>query len=205
MSGQQLRKRLTAATRAGHPPRASRLAGTLAAALALAAPPTTGAATLAEQMARAMTRMMETLSERRDDSARSSLNWPSAPQGWSGMPWGNPWNQWSTPYSAPGRMLERFPGQTPGWGTARSGELDGAWIGNTGIGLVIRGNRLRLLSDTERYRDMTLRFAGKHVWLYDQDSGTAKRYEYARAEDRMALRDEQGNTMLFKRWEPSRR
>ncbi len=170
-----------------------------------------------------MARMMDSYSgsSKEKRSGNSGFDLPSGPQGWSNMappgmggmplggmspwgggaPWGNSSNQWPMPNQLPGNVgIPNWPGSAGGGGQP----LNGAWIDNSGQGLLVRGNQFRLFSDRERYRDMTIRYEGHHVWLYDQDSGTAKRYEFAHAEDRMALRDRDGNTMLFRRWTPSR-
>jgi hypothetical protein len=185
-----------------------------------------GAASLAEQMAKAMVKMMDTLGDRDRREQGSSPDYPGGSQNWGGMappgmgsapwggmspwggaPWGNTWNPWSMPG---GLSMPQTPGgmTPPAWPGAAGGAgappLDGAWISNTGAGMIIRGARLQLFSETERMREMTLRYDGNHVWLYDEDLGTAKRYEFAHAEDRMALRDNQGSVVLFRRWQPSR-
>lgn len=205
------------------------LAAGLLIALSSALPGAVHASSLAEQMARAMARMMQAFSDEAGDSGSSSFDLQMGPQSWGGMspgmgssPWGNPWtNPWSTPgnqWSIPGQMPGQMPGTLPNWGSPYGGvpnasgpigsgtqRLDGAWLGNQGFGLIIRGRKLRLVGESEQYRDMTLAYEGDHLWLFDRDSGTAKRYEFARADDRMALRDTDGNTLLFRRWKAPKR
>jgi hypothetical protein len=129
--------------------------------------------------------------------------WGGMPgSGFSPSPWGGmPGSGFSTsPWS--GMPGSSFP--APPWGEKspsrpKSSFLDGSWQGNSGEILIIRDGRFRIYLDRDNYRDGQLRMEGQHLSMYDPASRTTRQYEYAQQDGRLALRDELGNLLLYRR------
>ena len=84
-------------------------------------------------------------------------------------------------------------------GVAGSGALEGTWIGRAGDTLEIRGDRFRIADGTGRTSDGTVVVRDNIVGFYDPQTGTARQYEFATQEGRLALRDQTGMLLLYVR------
>jgi len=134
--------------------------------------------------------------------------------GWPGS--GPSPGQGSDPW-APQRWMRQFGGQSPQsyadprrwpqqmqsmWTAIR--ELDGDWRGRGGEVLSIRGDRFRIYASRDNYADGQLEIDGSHLILRDSRSQRTRRYEFAVHEGRLALRDDSGQLLLYRRYDPGR-
>lgn len=130
-------------------------------------------------------------------SSMAGSPWSSMP----GSPWsmgGNPWSQLNNMpgYPAFGPNAQVPYGQPSGW----TGALDGSWQGQSGEILAVQSGRFRIYLDRDRYQEGRIELLGKDLLsMQGQNSGTARRYEYAVHEGRLVLRDEAGNLLLYRR------
>lgn len=77
--------------------------------------------------------------------------------------------------------------------------LSGIWQGASGDVLVIRGNRFRIHNGRGLYSDGTLRLLGNQLVTYVPASGVTRHYGLVQQGDRLALRDTEGQVLLFER------
>lgn len=82
--------------------------------------------------------------------------------------------------------------------------LDGAWRADSGEYLLIEGERFRLHADSKRYIDGRLRTRGDIVGLLYPKRRTALLYRYQISGDQLQLRDQQGQTLRYRRVRRSR-
>jgi hypothetical protein len=151
-----------------------------------------------------------------------------SPWSMSGMPMGNPMSPWSmggmpmTPSMSPWSMgnmptpqsfnpwqwSENRPpeNQPPGssspfpwWPSATANPLEGRWVDPQGHLLVITGERFAIArSAGESSTGRILINDERTLTLYPGDEAQGRPYEYAVKEGKLALRDEQGNLLLFR-------
>ena len=131
------------------------------------------------------------------------------PWGGSGMPWGGGGMPWGggTPRMPFGTGMPSWPTPSMGnmpWpgaqGAAQSSEfLEGAWEGQGGELLLIRGGMFRIYADAETYRDGYLQLRGERLQLKDVDSGRTREYEMRYQSDQLALRTPEGDVLLYRR------
>jgi hypothetical protein len=77
--------------------------------------------------------------------------------------------------------------------------LNGTWRGASGDILVIRGNRFRIHNAEGLYSDGTFHIVGNQFFAYAPASAIIRRYELMQLHDRLALRDSEGQVILFER------
>ena len=193
----------------------------LAAMLPLAAP----AGALADSagrnvMAEAMARMMEAMGLFDDgDAAFNPMPYMVPGMGsvgggqmpWAQMPW-TPllWNQMPG-YGAFADRAGRFgldgfgaqmpgAGSMPGWfpGGGATG-LDGVWEGRDGGLLIVGGRRFRLQAARGGHLEGLIRRERDRLALYEPETDTVRAYEMAEQNGRLVLRDDAGNTFLYRR------
>lgn len=123
-----------------------------------------------------------------------SGGWP----GFGGSGYTLPWSSGQFPGQQQAQQMMRGMGAPQGLpfvGTS----LDGIWQGRSGEVLVIWGQRFRIYSDSNRFTEGDLRVQGNQLWLHNPMSNTTQRYEYAAHEGRLALRDVNGQLLLYRR------
>lgn len=148
-----------------------------------------------------------------------NIPWSQGGIPWSmgSMPWtsgGSPWSQPNMPWQQgimPGAQeygLQMLP--SPGSGTfspytqnpPSSGELDGSWQGRSGEVLVIHNGHFRIYLNRDEYREGRLLLSGNdRLSMQDPKSGTTRQYQYAEHQGKLALQDERGNLLLYRRIE----
>jgi len=116
---------------------------------------------------------------------------------------------------APQRWIQQFGSQSPQnytdprrwprqmqsmWSAIRA--LDGDWRGRGGEVLSIRGDRFRIYASRDNYADGRLQIDGSYLILHNAGSRRARRYEFAVYQGRLALRDESGQLLLYRRVDP---
>ena len=121
------------------------------------------------------------------------LGWPQQPFGTFGSPAGAYPGVTTMPGAALGSMAPLHPRGTP---------LDGAWQGNSGEILLVRDGQFRLYATRDTYKDGRIAVQGNRLVLADPRSGISREYEYAAHEDRLVLRDDNGNLLLYRRAPP---
>lgn len=126
---------------------------------------------------------------------------PSAPWGWNGFSPPAAWAGGGYPFADPRHGL---PGRREIAGAAaKRGQtrlnLSGIWQGTSGDVLVIRGNRFRIHNADGLHRDGTFQVVGSQFFAYAPRSGVTRRYELAQRGNRLALRDSEGQVLLFER------
>lgn len=106
--------------------------------------------------------------------------------------------------NSPAATLDPSGGQLmqsiPGFQASGSSPLDGAWQGSRGEYLLIEGERFRLhAADSQRHIDGSLRTQGNIVGFLYPERQAALMYRYRVEEDRMALQDQNGNVLLYRK------
>lgn len=84
-------------------------------------------------------------------------------------------------------------------GDNRTDFLDGMWEGTGGELLLIRKGMFRVYASPESYRDGHLSIDRGQLLLRDEESGQTRRYEMQVRADQLALRDEEGQVLQFRR------
>jgi hypothetical protein len=152
------------------------------------------------------------------NAMNGAANWES-PGTWTGAPspyspprptapWG--WNRFAPQASWPGGgSAFADPRQSLSWRreAARPAatrnqtrlSLSGIWQGNSGDVLVIRGNRFRIHNAEGLHRDGIFQVVGSQFFAVAPQAGVMRRYELAKQGDRLALRDSEGQVLLFER------
>ncbi|MCP3666980.1 MAG: hypothetical protein GY696_31560 [Gammaproteobacteria bacterium] len=98
--------------------------------------------------------------------------------------------------------LQRRPSNTPNPfpATQPSTQLDGSWQGRNGEVLVIRQGQFRLYPNRTTHKQGLLTIRGPRLLLmHDPETNSQRFYEYAEQQGKLALRDQNGNMLLFKR------
>jgi hypothetical protein len=83
----------------------------------------------------------------------------------------------------------------------RTDFLDGMWEGSGGELLLIRKGMFRVYSSADSYRDGHLSIDRGQLLLRDEESGQTHRYDMQFRADQLALRDEEGQVLQFRRTE----
>jgi hypothetical protein len=128
-------------------------------------------------------------------------SWPSTPWGWNGFSHPGAWPGAGYPLVEPRHGLaqrQEIAGAAARQNQARL-NLSGVWQGASGDVLVIRGNRFRIHNAEGLCSDVTFHVAGSQFFTYAPSSGVTRRYELAQLGDRLALRDSEGQVLLFHR------
>jgi hypothetical protein len=86
-------------------------------------------------------------------------------------------------------------------GGSRTDFLDGVWEGTSGELLLIRNGMFRVYASADSYRDGHLSIDRGQLVLRDEDSGQTHRYEMQFRADQLALRDQDGQVLQFRRSE----
>ena len=179
--------------------------------LALAVPPGARAAAsdAASVMAEAMARMMDAMGLFGANDGPGMPPMPSMMPGMGSFGYGDmPWSQMPG-YGAFGDPIKAFgmPGiaQQMPWSTnwpwvgAASNTLDGIWEGRDGGLLIVRGQRFRLQAAQGGHIEGLIQRRGDLIALYEPGSESVRAYEVAMQQGRMVLRDDVGNTYLYRR------
>ncbi|MES9957601.1 MAG: hypothetical protein ABW086_11160 [Sedimenticola sp.] len=126
---------------------------------------------------------------------------PMSPMSGFGMP--NNFNPGSMPFNSFGGAPAYNPWRAmPQFAPAPSitEQLDGSWQGQAGDMLVIRNGRFRIYRDKDNFREGRIHIENEQILsMQELSSGQSLRYEYAEQEGRLALRDEWGNLLLYRR------
>ncbi len=77
--------------------------------------------------------------------------------------------------------------------------LDGTWLDSSGEVLLIRRGRFRIYLTPENYREGYLWRENQTLIMEDPATGRRMEYEYAQQDHKLALRDPQGNLLLYRR------
>lgn len=173
-------------------------------------------------MANAMSRMMEAMGMFDSNPApQSGSGMPADPMammgplgaaGWgsgSGMPWGSPFQDPSRAF-AMGEMMKQFAHKMPapggpastagGWQMPWSAsQLEGIWEGRNGELLIVQGNRFRIYSPGMQRVDGLIEIRGDRLALYNPQDEHAQPFEFAESQGRMVMRDQAGQTYLYRR------
>ena len=121
------------------------------------------------------------------------MTWP----GGMGMPDGMNWFSPEYAYSGlPGQQYPDSMGFNP-YGT-NPGYLDGLWQGEGGDYLEIQGNRFTLSEGNVSISGKLL-VRENRLFMQSPQTGIAQRYTYFMREDYLLLRNEQGQSMLYRR------
>ena len=118
-------------------------------------------------------------------------------------PWGNtsnwmqgaPWSGGSGWTPQPGYGS----GATPWAPQVQASPLDGSWQGNTGEVLTISQGRFRIYMSRDQYREGSISVSGNYLTMTPEGMPSGRVYEFAEQQGRLALRDETGNLLLYKR------
>ena len=103
------------------------------------------------------------------------------------------------PWTGPGQA-----GAPLGYSSNAGGSaLNGAWQGNSGEVLVVRDGLFRIYAGIDSYNDGRLAVHGRQLVLSNPSTGHSREYEYALHEGLLALRDNSGNVLLYRRLPPS--
>ncbi|HYN77514.1 MAG TPA: hypothetical protein VES73_06965 [Lamprocystis sp. (in: g-proteobacteria)] len=136
-------------------------------------------------MADAMSRMMESmgLMGAGGDAAKSI-----AGEGVPGLPLGQAGE-------AGTRMLEGMTSGVVGTGAA----LEGVWEGAGGGLLIVQGDRYRIYAPNWSAADGTLQVSGNRLQMVNRRANFNLAFEYALDQGRLALRDDRGQVLLYRR------
>jgi len=106
----------------------------------------------------------------------------------------------------PGNLGGGFPARAfapiPGSGSPFQGpgaSADGIWQGSSGEVLIVRNGYCRIYASRENYNDCRFAVQGSNALITSATSGQSRQYEYAIYQDRMALRDSDGDLLLYRR------
>ena len=150
---------------------------------------------------------------------QAGANWGMTNNPWSSMatnPWsmGSPWssmapnpwsmggNPWSSMHNMPGSFppnpnTDMFRGQLP---ASPSAGLDGNWQGRSGELLAVSNGRFRIYQDRDHYQEGRIEVQGSGLLtMSNHDGNVTRSYEYAVHEGKLALRDADGNLLLYRR------
>ncbi|MCB1758279.1 MAG: hypothetical protein KDI68_00675 [Gammaproteobacteria bacterium] len=125
-----------------------------------------------------------------------SMGGMPTPQSFNPWQWsGNPTRQHSfgVPASGSGTPL-------PWWPSATTNPLQGRWIDPQGHQLEVAGERFTIARSPNSSSGGRIQIGDQHMLtLYPSGDAQGRRYEYAVQDGKLALRDEQGNLLLFRR------
>jgi len=125
---------------------------------------------------------------------------PAAAQTFGGMasqmPGGRqPGATWGSPPARPAAAPSPGLGRT---GQGLSSALDGIWQGSTGEVLIVRDGYCRIYASRENYNDCRIAVQGGNALITSATSGQSREYQYAVYQGRLALRDSDGNLLLYR-------
>lgn len=110
-------------------------------------------------------------------------------------PW-NAWNNWNSSMPWPNSIQNNFLNSQP---PNMNNELDGNWISNSGELLQIKGDNFYLQATDGRKIWGILQIHARMLMLQQPRLRLNMLYEYAIQNNRLALRDVQGNLLLYQR------
>lgn len=119
------------------------------------------------------------------------------------MPWGRslPWQGWEAgPWSqAMPQAPSRGGGQPSGDRPQAPSVLEGVWQGAAGDVLTVHGHRFRIEAGQPQVGYGTFMLHGNRLIAYLPQTDSTRLYEYEVRGDYLALRDESGQMLLFRR------
>lgn len=128
--------------------------------------------------------------------------WASDPGGWYGFSPQSPWPRTGYSFVVPRQNMIGSSNIAAAAAT-RPGEpwphLNGIWRGASGDTLVIHGNRFRIHNAAGLYSDGIFQIVGSQFHAYTPASGVVRHYGLNQLGDRLALRDDEGQILLFER------
>lgn len=193
------------------PTRLLRLAPALPLLLAAATAHASGSAA-ATMMSQAMLTMMDIMGNLAQQYS-SNRRWNNsyvpfetmggAPMAMYAMPGGIPGQQQIqtlTEGARDGLPAITNPGQAMGgmFPAPNQSPLDGIWQGQAGEIVLVMYGHFRIYADSDHYRDGRYEINDNLLVMHDPQTGNSRSYEYAFSEGRMALRDKDGNLLLFR-------
>jgi hypothetical protein len=130
-----------------------------------------------------------------------SAPWRSMPWGWNGFSHQGAWPRAGYPFVEPRHSLTQRPEITGAAARQEHGRLDlsGVWQGASGDVLVIHGNGFRIHNAEGLCSDVAFHIVGSQFFTYAPSSGVTRRYDLAQRGDQLALRDSEGQVLLFQR------
>jgi len=142
-------------------------------------------------------------------SPQGTVNpWQSIPQamawqqmlsgGYPGLPGYNP----LAGQINPGAVIPYLPGYQPGKGSVYKPHwIEGRWVASDGMIMEVRQGKVKMFyrHSTDQVRSGIIRLKEHWLGIYFPARQFARQYEFAYKDDRLALRDIDGNLMLFKR------
>ena len=102
--------------------------------------------------------------------------------------------QYINPYSSPW-TADRLPSPYGG-----SGPLDGTWISNSQILLIVKNGFARIYWSRDEYQDYYLKIGPGQLLFRDAESGVVRQFDMALQQGRLALRNRQGQMTLFRKY-----
>ena len=99
-----------------------------------------------------------------------------------------------TPYASPRS------GYLPPYPARDAASLDGSWISNTEVLLIIKNGFARIYWSRDQYQDYYLKTAPGQLFFKEADTGNVHAFEMAQKEDQLALRDSQRQLILFRKY-----
>jgi hypothetical protein len=173
-----------------------------------------------------MLTMMEIMGFIDDDDDYYSQPYPSYSQfpqfsqwgmgnSWQSMPQALAWQQMMggaypgmpglSPFGnqvAPGAVIPYLPGYGPQPAPVYKPHwIEGRWIANDGMIMEVNQGRFKMFyrHSPKQQRSGLIRLKDKWLGIYEPSQQFARQYEFAYKDDRLVLRDIDGNLMLFKR------
>jgi hypothetical protein len=118
--------------------------------------------------------------------------WPTMAEKWR-----RGWGAGSWPMGAP------WSGTYPGGAFAGASPLEGTWESSTGELMIVSGGQFEIRSADQRSASGSLSVQGNQLYTYSPDLGVGQEYEFALEGDKLALRDPDGDLLLFRRLSPN--
>lgn len=99
-------------------------------------------------------------------------------------------------------LYRNMPGAPPRSPYSRTQIMDGIWQGRHGEVLMIKDSFFRVFTVSYNvYEDGALATQGPYLRILNPRTGETRDYEYAQRGERMILRDDEGNLLLYRRLE----
>ena len=134
---------------------------------------------------------------------------------WTGVPWATPgmlgpaqtgafWPSGSPFYPPQGYSPYYRPSPYQRINANLLRDLQGSWETNNGGLLIVDGHLARLYLSRDQYQDLELTLNNQFLWVrpVGNRQGYAERYEHRIFDKRVILRDDQGRTLLLRRFVP---
>jgi hypothetical protein len=132
-------------------------------------------------------------------SMPQALAWqPMLSGGYPGMPGLNP----IPGYPASGAVIPYMPGYKPGKSPGYKPHwIEGRWVASDGMVMEVRQGEVKMFyrHAPDQVRSGIIRLKEHWLGIYFPSQQFARQYEFAYKDDRLALRDIDGNLMLFRR------